>query len=143
VLESTVDRSAVASSYAVPRPFVCSWRADGLGAGWVRVAGELDLATSWRLRASLEEAQQSFSLVVLDLRELSFLASSGVHVILDLAAAARRNDGWLLVVRGAAQVDRTLTLTDIGTQLLIFDLDSPETTPALSPRLPNIEKDAA
>ena len=59
---------------------------------------------------------------MLDLRELSFIDSSGVHVILDAARESRRNGGRLQIVRGPVQVDRVLTLTDVYEQVAIFDL---------------------
>jgi len=55
----------------------------------VQVAGELDLATAQQFRQVLGEAQQAARMVVLDLRELSFIDSSGIHVILDAAHDAR------------------------------------------------------
>jgi anti-sigma B factor antagonist len=111
----TVTREYVAS------PFTCSWEIGGSGAAWVQVAGELDLITSPQFRQTLEEAQRAADVVVLDLRELSFIDSSGVHVILDAARDSRRNGGRLLIVRGPAQVDRVLTLTDVYEQVAIFD----------------------
>jgi MFS superfamily sulfate permease-like transporter len=70
-------------------------------------------------------------LVVLDLRELSFIDSSGIHVILDADSDAQREEGRLLIVRRAAQVDRMLTLTEVGKQVMLFDLPSAEPAPAL------------
>jgi anti-sigma B factor antagonist len=128
------------SSAAVPHPaaapFSCSRHVDALGVGWVQVAGELDLATSPQLRETLGEAQQARQLVVLDLRALSFIDGSGVHVIFDLARDARQKEGWLLVVRGHAQVERLLTLTEVCKQVLIFDLALAEPALALPHLLP-------
>jgi anti-sigma B factor antagonist len=135
---SAEDRGVASDLYAVPPAFVCSWRAHGLGTGWVHAAGEVDLATSSRLRERLEEARRSFGLVVLDLRELSFIDSSGIHVILDVAACARRKEGRLVIVRGAAQVDLMLTLTGVSTQVLVFDLNPSGLPHALSHRLPPV-----
>jgi anti-sigma B factor antagonist len=69
--------------------------------------------------------------VVLDLRELRFIDSSGVHVILDAAQDTRCYGGRLLIVRGTASVDRVLTLTGVGKYALIFDLAPTEPAPAL------------
>ena len=73
---------------------------------------------------------------MLDLRELSFIASSGVHVILDVVGDARRKGGRLLIVRGPGQVDRMLELTEVCMQVLILDLDSPGLPHAQSDRPP-------
>jgi anti-sigma B factor antagonist len=127
---SAVRSPTHAHQYATP-PFVCSWEICDWGAAWVLVAGELDLATSPQFRQTLREAQQAVPLVVLDLRELSFLDSSGIHVILDADSDAQREEGRLLIVRGAAQVDRMLTLTEVGKQVMLFDLPPAEPAPAL------------
>jgi anti-anti-sigma factor len=66
---------------------------------------------------------------VLDLRELEFMDSSGVHVILDASADAGRADGRLILVRGATHVERILTLTGARDQVQILDLD-PAPSPA-------------
>jgi anti-anti-sigma factor len=126
---SALRSSSIAREYAAP-PFVCSWRIGGWDSAWVQVAGELDLASSPQFRQRLGEAQQAVRLVVLDLRELCFIDSSGVHVILDAADAARRYAGRLLIVRGPAPVDRVLTLTDVDKQVVIFDLAPSEPAPA-------------
>jgi anti-sigma B factor antagonist len=117
-----LTNSITASRYAAPSPFVCSWSPGGSGVAWVHVAGELDLACSFRLEQTLREAQLCARVVVLDLRELTFIESSGIHVILDAAGDVRRGDGRLILVRGPAQVNRALMLTEVPRQVLIVDL---------------------
>ena len=129
--EAAVDTGADASLAACALPFACSWRAHDLGAGWVEAAGELDLATAPQLRQTLTEARQSFPLVVLDLRELTFMDGSGVHVIVEVAGEAKREGGWLLVMHGSAQIERLFTLTEAHTQVLILDLNTPASGPGL------------
>ncbi|MGI9082213.1 MAG: STAS domain-containing protein, partial [Thermoleophilaceae bacterium] len=73
----------MAPSRSAPRPFVSRQSGGGLGAAWVYVAGELDVATAPQLEQTLREAQSEARLVVLDLRELTFVDSAGVHVIVD------------------------------------------------------------
>lgn len=133
---AAVRSTTVADEYAAP-PFVCSWRIGGWDAAWVQVAGELDLATSPQFRQRLGEAQRAVRLVVLDLRELCFIDSSSVHVILDAAQDAQRYGGRLLIVRGPAPVDRVLTLTKVSKQVLIFDLAPAEPASALLDALPS------
>jgi anti-sigma B factor antagonist len=82
------------------------------------------------------EAQRAARVVVVDLRELCFIDSSGVHVILDAASDSRRYGGRLLIVRGPAQVDRVLTLTEVCNHVVIFDLTPAEPAPALLHLLP-------
>lgn len=123
---SVLTSSIAASRYAPPSPFECSWRRGGSGAAWVHVAGEMDLANTPKLRRALRDAQLYARVVVLDLRELTFIESTGVHVILDAAANVRPGKGRLIVVRGPAHVDRALNLTGASSQVLIVDLDPHE-----------------
>jgi anti-sigma B factor antagonist len=129
---AAVGSTTVAHDYGAP-PFVCSWRIGGWDAAWVQVAGELDLVTSPQFRQRLGEAQRALRLVVLDLRELGFIDSSGVHVILDAACDARRYGGRLLIVRGPAPVDRVLALTGVDKEVMIFDLPPAELSPHVAP----------
>ena len=115
-----------ANRYVASPPFECSWRPGGSGAAWVHVAGEMDLANTPELRLALRDAQLYARMVVLDLREVIFIESSAVHVILDAAANVQPGNGRLIVVRGPAQVDRALTLTGVSSQVLIVDLDPSE-----------------
>jgi len=89
----------------------------------VHVVGELDLATSPRLRSALRAAQLRARMIVLNLRRLTFIDSAGVHAILDAATRAEERGGRLLIARGQAQVDRMLALTGASARLSIFDLD--------------------
>ena len=107
-------------------PFECSWQAGGFGTAWVRAAGVLDLETSPRLRETLGQAQLDARLVVLDVREITFIDTAGVHVIVDATREARREGHRLMLVRGSAAVDRVLVLTGASSQISTFDLDPTE-----------------
>jgi anti-anti-sigma factor len=84
----------------------------------VRVApsGELDLSTAGMLRAQLEELWDlGWTDVVVDLRELSFIDSSGLHVLIDMhqhAAEVRRR--FSIVDDGAQPVARVLEISGLG-----------------------------
>jgi anti-anti-sigma factor len=123
VPQTSVVTSSIAASPYAPSPFECSWRPGGAGAAWVHVTGELDLANTPELRRALRDAQLYAQMVVLDLRKVTFIESSGVHVILDAAANVQPGNGRLIVIRGPAQVDRALTLTSVSSQVLIVDID--------------------
>ncbi|HEY5342134.1 MAG TPA: STAS domain-containing protein [Solirubrobacteraceae bacterium] len=126
---SILTSPTATSRYAAPKPFACKWQKGGSGAAWVYVAGELDLATASQLRQTLRDAQAYARLVVLDLRELAFIDSAGIHVILDASLDARQAERRLILVRGPAQVDRVVTLTGVPGQVLIVDL-APSEAPA-------------
>jgi anti-anti-sigma factor len=79
----------------------------------------------------LDEAQDAAPLVVLDLRELRFIDSAGVHAILDAARDIRRPGSELVIVRGPARVDRVLTLTKVDKQVAILDSFPPRSDSSL------------
>jgi anti-sigma B factor antagonist len=114
------------SARTLPRAFVCSHTNGGLDAAWVHVAGELDIATTPRLESTLRELHSQALLVVLDLREVEFVDSSGVHAIVDASVRARRAARRLVVVRNPATVDRVFTLTESFHEVDIGDLHPAE-----------------
>ena len=116
-----IDSTAARSVHALPQ-FVCT-RSDGdVGVSWIRTSGELDLMVSARLERALHLAQANARLVVLDLRELTFMDSAGLHVIVDAATRARHHGRRLIVVRGPTDVDRVFTLTTTAREVEIVDL---------------------
>jgi anti-sigma B factor antagonist len=123
------DALAVPDSLAVqthipPPPFECSWTYAGVDVAWVRLAGELDIATTPQLQRTLRESQARARLVVLDLRKLAFMDSSGVHTIVNASACAREVGHRLILLRGPPNADRTLALACRSDDLEIVDLRS-------------------
>ena len=108
--------------------FECHIESGGRAAAWVRAHGELDLASAPELSQTLADALGVMRLVVLDLRPLKFIDSTGIHVIIDADSQARASGRRLVLVRGAGQVDRVLELLGLTDRLEIIDLK-----PALVP----------
>ena len=93
---------------ACPEPFAVDvqWRDD---LAIVQPCGELDLATVETLRAALD-AVRGAGRLVLDLRGLSFIDSTGLHLLVALHARAQ-NDGFqLTLLAPAAPIDRAIRL---------------------------------
>jgi anti-sigma B factor antagonist len=111
----------VARPDSLPPPFACSSTNGGVDAARVYVGGELDIATTPQLERTLSQSQAR--LVVLDLRELAFIDSCGVHAIVDAGIRARKAGRRLVLVRVPASVDRMLTLTGSSHQVEIGDVD--------------------
>ena len=96
-----------------PSLFRCSLRtADGVAT--VKLAGELDVAgvpeTEMTLREALDAGCRR---LVIDLRDLTFMDSTGITLLVrwDLGA---RNDGYdLALIRGNERIHRLLTLTGL------------------------------
>ena len=120
-LELDVPASDAARRGALPPPFACSCTNGGLDDAWVHVGGELDMATTPRLERTLSRSQAR--LVVLDLRELTFIDSSGVHAIVSAGIRARKAGRRLVLVRVPSHVHRVLTLTGAAHQVEIGDVD--------------------
>ncbi len=123
---STVAGPIAASRRAMPARFLCGWRLGATGAVWVRIAGELGPTNSPQLAQTLMQAQLSAHLVVLDLRELTSIDSSGIRAILDAGDRGCRYAGRLTLVRGPGEVDRELTLNGVCDRMLVFDLHPAE-----------------
>jgi anti-anti-sigma factor len=105
----------------LPPRFECSATDGGVHAAWVRVTGELDIATTPQLERTLREAEAQAQLVVLDLTELVSIDSSGVHSIVDASIRARHAGRRLIFLRGSSSVDRTLSLTGVAGKVEIGD----------------------
>src|SRR5436305_5059733 len=75
------------------------------------VTGELDLATSPALEAELDRATDGSELVILDLRGVSFMDSTGLSLLVKAQRRAHDLGRRLAVVKGGAQVQRLLKLT--------------------------------
>ncbi len=118
----------------VPGALECFSRDLGPDAVLVNAGGELDLATAPLLEQMLRSAELRARRVVLDLRELTSIDPSSVHVIVDASVRARRAKRRLLLVRGPAHVDRVFTLTGAANILEIGDL-GPVDPPPRSPFL--------
>jgi anti-sigma B factor antagonist len=71
----------------------------------------------------LRKAEPRARRLVLDLRELTFLDTAGVHVIADASHRARQAGHRLVLVRGPSHVDGLFRLTGTAASLEIVDLD--------------------
>jgi anti-anti-sigma factor len=88
----------------------------------IAVSGELDLASSPTLEESLERAFESGTpVVVLDLRKLDFMDSTGLSVLIRAHQTAENAEQRLALVQGPPQVQRLLTLTGVGERLSVVD----------------------
>jgi anti-anti-sigma factor len=89
----------------------------------IALGGELDIATLAELEAAVP-AMAPGELLVLDLRDLLFLDSSSIHVLMRLDVASRA-EGWTLVaVRARPDVQRVLDICHVSDR--IRTVDSPD-----------------
>lgn len=103
------------ASRAADPPPSFSWASYAQGPGITRVTlnGELDLAAAPRLDEALSEAARGSVAVILDLSELTFMDSSGLHAIVTARARLAEAACRLVLFRGRRQVRRMFELTGV------------------------------
>jgi anti-anti-sigma factor len=88
------------------------------GGAVVVVTGEVDMSTSPALREQLRAPEARAETVVLDLREVTFMDSSGLGAIVGQHKRAREHGfRFAVAVGGAVNVERILALAQL-TQVL-------------------------
>lgn len=96
--------------------------------------GEIDLASVVELRSRLGEVRTAgFKCVLLDLRGVTFLDSSGLHLALEAVATAAADGSDLALIAGPAAVQRAFEVTGL-LELLTF-VDGSQFPVVESPRL--------
>jgi anti-anti-sigma factor len=92
------------------------------GAPLLSVQGELDLASSPVLEEELARVTaERPALVIIDLRELDFMDSTGLSVLIRAHQRAEEAGHRLGIVNGSRQVRRLLSLTGVADRLTIVD----------------------
>jgi anti-sigma B factor antagonist len=88
----------------------------------LELEGELDMASSALLQEALAEADfEGSSTIVLDLRGVRFLDSTGLKAIFRARKVARERGRQFAVTPGSAQVQRLLSLTHLDEHLQTID----------------------
>ena len=87
----------------------------------VTLRGELDIATEIEATTDLQQAMDGADVLIADLRELSFLDSTGVRVLLAADLTARERGLRFGVVRGDGMVARLLEVTRIDQRFPVVD----------------------
>ena len=86
------------------------------------VEGELDLASSPTLEQELDRVRDAdVDLLVIDLRQLRFMDSTGLHALVKANKRAGEAGRRFAVVKGGAQIQRLLSLTGVGELLIVAD----------------------
>jgi anti-anti-sigma factor len=88
--------------------------------------GELDLYTAPAFDDALVQAEgESWPMLVIDLRELEFMDSSGLRLIVRSHARAEQSRRTVVVVNGPGVVARVFAATALDSKLnVVDDLDS-------------------
>jgi anti-sigma B factor antagonist len=101
------------------RPFAVDASAADFGT-LVDVAGEVDIATSSKLRAALAARPRTGGLLVMDLTAVTFLDSSGLSVILDLQREAAAAGEQLAVVCPPGAARLLFEVAGVDTELPLY-----------------------
>lgn len=84
----------------------------------IRLRGDVDLANVGDIQAKIDECLAAgCQHVVLDLRGVTFLDSTGVHLVLDTDATARAAGWQLLLIEGPPAVQRVFELAGVRDRL--------------------------
>jgi anti-anti-sigma factor len=90
-------------------------------AALIAISGELDLASGPRLEEELSSLDPDVSLVVVDLRRLEFMDSTGLSIIVRAHQRLAEQDRELSLVRGSPQVQRLLDLTGVAERVRLVE----------------------
>jgi anti-anti-sigma factor len=76
----------------------------------IRAVGELDMGSAPALRHALDAARDEAVTALLDMAEVTFIDSTGLHLLLDASRSA--NGNWsFFIVRPSPAVQRLIDLT--------------------------------
>ena len=88
----------------------------------IALAGELDLDGAQRVREALQRAEAAeVHRIVLDLRDLDFIDSNGVRLIVEADVRSRTEGGRLELIPGPRPVQRVFELTGTSERLPFVD----------------------
>jgi anti-sigma B factor antagonist len=88
----------------------------------IAVSGELDLASSPALQEELDRvAASDATLLIIDLRDLDFMDSTGLSVLVRAHQRIEEQGRQLAMVKGPQQVQRLLSLTGVADRLTLVD----------------------
>jgi anti-sigma B factor antagonist len=88
----------------------------------IAVSGELDLASSPALQEELDRVSASDAeMLIIDLRELDFMDSTGLSVLVRAHQRAEEQGRRLAMVKGPQQVQRLLSLTGVADRMTVVD----------------------
>lgn len=109
-----------------PPPFAIEVQQEG-SRTYLTLSGELDLATVGQLEEAIASRLTAGEDVVVDLRALAFMDSSGVRALVSGHANAQDGGGSLTIVRPArdSEVDRVIEVSGIGPALGMVDEPPP------------------
>jgi anti-sigma B factor antagonist len=109
------------ASFQPPDSFSCQSGRNG-DTAWVQPIGELDLDTAPRLEDELAAVHaHGDPRLVLDLRRLTFMDSTGLRLVIRWHTAARDEGFEFAIVPGSKVVQRVIRLTGMDDELAVTE----------------------
>jgi anti-anti-sigma factor len=87
----------------------------------VRAVGEIDLSTAAALRRELDTAREEGDTVLLDLSGVTFIDSTGLHLLLETSHSSAVSDWGFFVVRPSEAVRRLIEVSGTADLLTMVD----------------------
>ena len=88
----------------------------------LRLSGELDISSAAKVDDELARVEQDRpELIVLDLRQLAFMDSTGLRLLIAADTRARKQSRRLLIVKGPEAVQRVFRITRLEERLDLVD----------------------
>ena len=98
----------------------------------VNLIGKMDLAGSERIDIKLNALAGISQKLIIDMEQVSFLASMGIRSLIMSAKVVQRNGGKILILKPNADVEQVLTSSGTDTLIPIFhDLEAAISTLSL------------
>jgi anti-anti-sigma factor len=88
-------------------------RHDNARATTITIVGELDVAAADGIGEELMQAADRFGVIVVDLRDLEFIDSAGIRLLIQLALRCRERRRRLVLLPGPAAVQRVFELAGV------------------------------
>jgi anti-sigma B factor antagonist len=106
----------------MPKPDVLRITVEPLEDGrLIRAAGEVDLSTAAALGRELAAARVEADTVLLDLSDVTFMDSTGLHLLLEASHRSAVTDWSFFVVRPSEAVRRLIELSGTAHLLTLVD----------------------
>jgi anti-sigma B factor antagonist len=87
----------------------------------VSATGEIDMSTVDVLQRELTTAREEGSTVLLDLSRVTFIDSTGLHLLLEASHSSAVSDWGFFVVRPSRVVQRLIELSGTADLIMVVD----------------------
>jgi anti-sigma B factor antagonist len=87
----------------------------------IRATGELDMSSTPALRHELDAARDEGVTTLLDMADVTFIDSTGLHLLLDASRSGDGTDWSFFIVRPSAAVQRLIDVSGTGNLLALVE----------------------